>query len=117
MAENLPPPKPRWYIVAANILIDAILKGATAGVAYAELALAVPVLANPVVKWFIDQLFGKVGERVKVVGDKGLFAIGNQFRKMSYDEALKVIREHDDATPEQVQAAKDAIDHIVNRGG
>jgi len=116
MADQPVPAPTRWYILAFNIVIDALLKGIAVEVAFAQLAAAVPWLANPVTKWLISQIFGKVDERVKVVGDKGLIALGNQFRKISYDEALKVIQEHDDATPDQVQAARDAIDRIVHRG-
>lgn len=111
---TLPAPK-RWYITAFDIVTDALLEKVAPAVAYAQLAAAVPILANPVTRWFIGWLFGKLEERVDVVGKKGLLRLGNNFRKTSFDEALKVIQENEDATPEQVQAARDAIIRIIRR--
>jgi hypothetical protein len=113
---TLPAPR-RWYITAFDIVTDALLEKVAPAVAYAQLVAAVPFLANPVTRWLVNWLFGKLEERVDVVGKKGLLRLGNNFRKMSFDEAMKVLREHeDDLTQEQLAQAREAAIRLIRRG-
>lgn len=115
-SKEIPAPSERWYIRVFNLLMDMLLEGVTANVAYAALIAEFPMLAGWFTKWVIDKFFDKVNERIKIVGDKGLLKLGNEFRKISYNDALRVLKEHDgDVTEDQLKIIRAAVDRIIRR--
>lgn len=115
--QSLPAPK-NDLVEITNKVIDYLIKGLGENAAIAAAEEQAPWLAMPVIKnvfrFFVDLLATSLDDRIKINIDIIIIRHQNDSRKEEYDKHVEEIKKPG-ATPEQIQAAKDALDSLVNR--
>ncbi len=116
---KLPAPKNR-IVDIAKIVIERLVEGLGVDIAVAAATAEVPWLAYPVIK----QLFRFAVEQVAEVINQNLFnftaimviRLQNLGRLKDFQDSMKpFLIPGQEPTDEEIQAARDAIDRLVNR--
>ena len=113
----LPAPK-NALVSVINAILDALIKGLGANMAYAAAVAEFPLLGAPIIgyffRMFIDHLASSIDNNLKINADIIIIRFQNDARKADYDSAIAKIK-LPGATDAEIKAAKDAIDRIVSR--
>lgn len=114
---NIPAPT-NALVRAIKKAFDLVIEGFGVELAFAAAVAELPILGAPIIRVFvkiaIEQSAQYVNENGKRMASIFVIRYQNDVRKDEYDKAIEPIKKGK-PTPEQIQAARDAADRIINR--
>lgn len=117
MGESIPAPKNR-AVNAAKALLDALIEGVGVDAAIAAATAQWPFLGSPIIKtlfrWGVEWIAGEINANLFKFTMKMIIRIQSDARKAEFNEALKPIV-GGSPTDEEIQAARDAADRLIER--
>lgn len=117
MGDPLPAP-PNRFINVAKIVIDNLVEGLGADLAVTAAVTAEPWLATPIVNYFFTWVVGIFAQAIDAditkIAIKAIIRIQSLELKTEFNDAVQPIIDGS-PTDAEIQAARDAADHLIER--